>query len=134
MLLVEYLIPSMLHLFISFVVPLIVPKRDPSEFRLIHHLSYHQVSFHVCILTDCSPVHYVSHKDAISDINKTGAVCFMAKTDVKSAFRLRPIHPNDYSLLNMKRQNLFSFDRCLSLGISSSCAIVAVLIRSYKIY
>ena len=47
----------------------------------------------------------------------------MAKTDVTSAFRLGPIHPNDYSLLNMKWQSLFYCDRCLSLGCSSSCAI-----------
>ena len=47
----------------------------------------------------------------------------MAKTDVTLAFRLGPIHPNDYSLLNMKWQNLFYFDRCLSMGCCSSCAI-----------
>ena len=47
----------------------------------------------------------------------------MAKTDVKSAFRLGRIYPNDYSLLNMKWQNLFYFDRCLSMGCCSSCAI-----------
>ena len=47
----------------------------------------------------------------------------MAKTDVTSALRLGPIHPNDYSLLNMKWQNLFYFDHCLSMGCCSSCAI-----------
>ena len=47
----------------------------------------------------------------------------MAKTDVKSAFRIMPIHPNDYALLGMKWQNLYYFDRCLPMGCSSSCAI-----------
>ena len=47
----------------------------------------------------------------------------MAKTDVKSAFRIIPIHPNDYPLLGMKWENLYYFDRCLPMGCSSSCAI-----------
>ena len=88
------------------------------------YLSYSRGSSVIdCIPTDCSSVHYASINDAISVIKKTGADCFMAKTDVTSAFRLGPIHPNDYSLLNMKWQNFFYFDRCLSMGCCSSCAI-----------
>ena len=34
--------------------------------------------------------------DAISVIKQAGASCFMAKTDVKSAFRIIPIHPSDF--------------------------------------
>jgi len=47
----------------------------------------------------------------------------MAKTDVKSAFRIIPIHPADYSLLGLKWDNIYYFDRCLAMGLSSSCAI-----------
>ena len=47
----------------------------------------------------------------------------MAKTDVKSAFRIIPIHPDDFALLGMKWQNFYYFDRCLPMGCSSSCAI-----------
>ena len=47
----------------------------------------------------------------------------MAKTDVKSAFRIVPIHPADYSLLDMKWENLCYFDRTLPFGLSSSCSI-----------
>ena len=47
----------------------------------------------------------------------------MAKTDVKSAFRIVPIHPADYSLLGMKWENLYYFDRTLPMGLSSSCSI-----------
>ena len=47
----------------------------------------------------------------------------MAKTDVKSALRLIPIHISDYSMLDMKWQHLNLRDRCLPLGCSSSCAI-----------
>ena len=55
--------------------------------------------------------------------NGKGPGCFMAKTDVKSAFRIIPIHPNDFALLGMKWQNAYYFDRCLPMGCCSSCAI-----------
>ena len=47
----------------------------------------------------------------------------MAKTEVKSAFRIIPIHPADYTFLGLKWDNMYYFDRCLGMGLSSSCAI-----------
>ena len=47
----------------------------------------------------------------------------MTKTDVKSALRIIPIHPSDYSMLIMKWQNPILSDRCLPMSCSSSCAI-----------
>ena len=47
----------------------------------------------------------------------------MAKTDVKSAFRIIPIHAADYPLLGIRWDNLYYFDRTLAMGLSSSCAI-----------
>ena len=102
----------------------IVPKKDPSEFRLTHHLSYPPgSSVNDFIPEDCPSVHYASINDAISVVKRKGAGCFMAKTDVKSAFRIIPIHPDDFALLGMKWQNFYYFDRCLPMGCSSSCAI-----------
>jgi hypothetical protein len=34
--------------------------------------------------------------DAIAIIKKLGRGCFLAKTDIKSAFRIIPIRPADY--------------------------------------
>jgi len=47
----------------------------------------------------------------------------MAKTDIKSAFRIIPIHPADYSLLGMKWDHLYYFDRCLAMGLRCRCSI-----------
>ena len=47
----------------------------------------------------------------------------MAKTDIKSAFRIIPVHPKDHPLLGMKWNSQYFFDRTLSMGCSSSCAI-----------
>ena len=101
----------------------IVSKKNPSEFCLTHHLTYPPgSSVHDFIPEDCSSVHYVSINDAISVIKRMGAG-LMAKTDAKSAFRIIPIHPNDFALLGMKWQDSYYFDGCLPMGCSSSCAI-----------
>ena len=73
----------------------LVPKKDPSEFRLIHHLSYPQgTSVNDFIPDHCSTVKYASVGDATKSIQRLGRGCFMAKTDVKSAFRIIPIYPS----------------------------------------
>jgi len=102
----------------------LVPKKDPSEFRMIHHLSYPTgSSVNDFIPSNVSSVHYASISDAITYIKKLGRGSFMAKTDIKSAFRIIPVHPTDHPLLGMKWNNLYYFDRCLPMGCSSSCAI-----------
>ena len=86
----------------------IVPKKDPSEFRLSHHLSYPKGnSVNDAIPDQCSSVKYASVSDAITAIKATGEGCFLAKADIKLAFRIIPIHPADYSLLDMKFDNLY---------------------------
>ena len=52
-----------------------------------------------------------------------GPACFLAKTDIKSAFRIIPVHPHDYPSLEIKWADNYHFDRCLPMGCSSSCAI-----------
>ena len=101
----------------------IVPKKDYSEFPLIHDLSYSPgSSVNDFIPEDCSSLHYASINDAISVMKRKGAGCFMAKTDVKS-FRIIPIQPNDFALLGMRWQDSYYFDLCLPMGCSSSCAV-----------
>ena len=47
----------------------LVPKKDPSEFRLIHHLSYPQgTSVNDFIPDHCSTVKYASVEDATKSI------------------------------------------------------------------
>ena len=102
----------------------IVPKNVPSEFRLIQHLSYPcGSSVNDYIPERTSSIRYASFSHAITVIKKLGAGCFMAKTDIKSAFRIIPIHPSDFPLLGMKGDTQFYYDVCLPMGLSSSCAI-----------
>lgn len=43
--------------------------------------------------------------------------------DLKSAFRLLPIHPSDFCLLGIKFQDCYYFDKCLPFGCALSCAL-----------
>lgn len=47
----------------------------------------------------------------------------MTKTDIKSAFRIILVHPDDHPLQGMKWENRCYYDRYLPMGCSSSCAI-----------
>ena len=75
------------------------------------------------IPSEKSTVHYASISDAIAMIKSIGRGSYMSKIDINSAFRIIPIHPDDYHLLDMKWNNSYFFDRCLPMGCSSSCAI-----------
>ena len=78
----------------------IVPKKDLSEFRSIHHLTYPKgSSVNDYIPQEFSSVKYACINNAISVIKSLGAGCFMAKTDIKSAFRIIPVHRKDHPLL-----------------------------------
>ena len=101
----------------------LVPKKVPGEYRLIHHLSYPPGgSINDSIPKEFSSVSYASISDAISLLKQSGPGSFMAKTDIKSAFRIVPIHPDHYPLLGMKWQGLYYYDKCLAMGLSESCA------------
>lgn len=52
-----------------------------------------------------------------------GPNCKLAKTDIDSAYRNVPIHPNDHALLGISWAGQYSFDRCLPMGCASSYGI-----------
>ena len=100
----------------------VLPKKVPGAFRLIHHLSFPKGrSVNNGIAAEDTSVRYATVADAIRIIKLAGPGCFLAKTDIKSAFRIIPIHPNDYRLLGMKWRGRFYYDRSMPMGCSSSC-------------
>ena len=100
-------------------------KKAPGEYRVIHDLSfpYDGNSINDGIPRDQATVKYASVYDAIKAILKFGHNTFLAKTDIRSAFRIIPIAPSNYHLLGFKWRNKYYFDKCLPMGASSSCAI-----------
>ena len=100
----------------------VIPKKVQGEFRMIHHLSFpFGASVNDFIPTEFCSVQYASVDDAVRIIKHLGRSCTLAKTDVRSAFRIIPIHPVDYQLLGMHWQGNYYVDRCLPMGCASSC-------------
>ena len=46
-------------------------------------------------------------------LNQSGKDSLMAKTDIKDAFRIIPIHPEDYKLLSFSWEGAFYYDKCI---------------------
>ena len=100
------------------------PKKVEGQFRVIHHLSFPKgQSVNDGISFQDSTVQYASVTQAMKHIVHFGRGCFMAKTDIQSAFRIVPVNPTDYPLLGFKWKGSFYYDKCLPMGCASSCAI-----------
>ena len=100
----------------------VIPKKTPGEYRLIHHLSYPRgSSVNDFIPDEFSTVHYATISDAIRMIQAAGKGCYLAKTDIKNAFRIIPISPRDHNLLGIKWKGEYYYDKCMPMGCSSSC-------------
>ena len=98
----------------------VVPKKHSTDWRTIYHLSYppgDSINDH--IPKDPFSLSYVRVDDAIHILQSLGKGAFMAKTDLKSAFRLIPIHPNDWSLLGIYWQSQYYVDMYLPFGVRS---------------
>ena len=63
---------------------------------------------------------YVTIDDAINRILTLGPGSLLAKIDIKSAFRLIPVHPADRHLLAMRWDDWTFIDTCLPFGLRSA--------------
>ena len=104
------------------VLPLgVVPKKTPGEYRLIHHLTFPRGdSVNDGIAPEYASVQYAHVVDAVAIIKQLGSGCLLAKTDIKSAFRILPIKPSDYDLLGIFWQGPYYYDRAMPMGCASA--------------
>ncbi|CAJ0949278.1 unnamed protein product [Ranitomeya imitator] len=73
--------------------------KEPGKYRLIHHLSYPKGrSVNDGIPDDDTAVTYIPFDRAVEMGRKAGPGALMAKSDIESAFRLLPVHPDCYHL------------------------------------
>ncbi|KAM9324594.1 uncharacterized protein PAF06_000661 [Gastrophryne carolinensis] len=101
----------------------VVPKKEPGKFRLIHHLSFPRGgSVNDGIDKELSSVSYTSFDFALDMVREAGPAALLAKTDIESAFRLLPVHPDSLYLLGCFFEGGYYVDRCLPMGCSISCA------------
>ena len=93
------------------------------DFRLIHHLSYPTgKSVNDFIDPALCSVEYTNFDKAIEMVQELGEGALLFKIDIKSAFRLLPVHPTDFNLLGFQFDGKYYFDKCLPFGRSISCA------------
>lgn len=102
----------------------VVPKKVKGDFRIIQHLSYPRgSSINDGIQSEDTSVSYARVDHAVKLILSSGRGSYLAKTDIKSAFRNILINPCDYHLLGMFWRDCFYFDKCMPMGCASSCKI-----------
>ena len=70
---------------------------------------------------------YISVDDAIRQIITLGQGTLLTKIDIKSAYRLVPVHPADRHLLAMEWQGAIYIDTCLPFGLRSAPKLFNVL-------
>jgi hypothetical protein len=110
--------------FVKFrVSPLgVVPKKALGEYRLIRHLSLPSGdSVNDGIAPEHTLVSCARVDDAVTMIKRLGRGSFLAKTDIKCAFRITTIRPSDCDLLGTFWQRKYYYDRAIPMGCASSC-------------
>ena len=99
-----------------------IPKSHrPGKWRLIVDLSHPKgKSVNDGIPKSLCSMCYISTDNAISRILALGKGTLLAKIDIKSAFRLIPVHPSDRHLLAMEWRGNIYLDTCLPFGLRSA--------------
>lgn len=108
----------------------VIEKSTPGKYRLIHHLSSPRGrSVNDCIVDNMKTVQYCSLLDVARYIHDQGlgANIYMAKMDLKDAYRCVPIHKDNWHLLGMSYQDKYFVDTCLPMGLASSCLIFSII-------
>ena len=98
-----------------------IPKKHLSDWSTIYHLSYPQGnSINDHITKDPYSLSYIWVDDAIHILQSLGKGAFTANTDLKMAFRLIPIHPDNGNLLGILWQSQYLVDMYLPFGLRST--------------
>ena len=107
----------------------IIPKsHQKDKWRLIVDLSHPKShSVNDGIPKSLCGLSYITVDDAINKILELGPNTLMAKIDIKSAFRLLPVHPADRHLLAMEWRNKIFIDTCLPFGLQSAPKLFNIL-------
>ena len=99
----------------------VVPKKDSAKFRTITDLSSPRgTSVNDFIPDSESVVHFNHFDEAVKLAAKLGKGALLAKLDVKSAFRICPVRPEDWHLLGFMFEDMYFVDLCLPFGLRSS--------------
>lgn len=99
----------------------VIPKSKPGEWRLIIDLSSPEgFSVNDGIDKACCSLQYITLDMVVEKIRQYGPGALLGKLDIKSAYRIIPVHPSDRMLLGMKWKGQFFMDTVLPFGLRSA--------------
>lgn len=107
----------------------VIPKgHQTNKWRLIVDLSHPTgSSVNDGIHRQLATMEYITIDDAIQQVMALGPGTLLAKIDIKSAFRLIPVHPADRHLLAMEWKGYVYIDTCLPFGLRSAPKLFNIL-------
>ena len=107
----------------------VVPKGcSPGRWRLITDLSYPDGSnVSSGIRSDLCALRYISVELVARVAQSLGKGSLLAKLDIKSAYRLIPVHPQDRALLGIEWRGAHYVDGALPFGLRSAPKIFTAL-------
>lgn len=102
-----------------------VPKKHSTKLRTILHLSYPRDGSDSSINSqivdiDCMLMRF---NDAVKEITRKGKGCLLAKFDIKDAFRLIRVMPEQQVMLGMKFMEWYFVELTLPFGLKSAPAL-----------
>ena len=106
----------------------VIPKGNSGKWRLIVDLSFPEGA---CVNsgideTLCS-LAYVGVEEAAREVAAQGHNALMAKVDIKSAYQVVPVHPEDRWLLGMQWEGALFIDTALPFGLRSAPKIFTAI-------
>ena len=104
-----------------------IPKKSkPGNWRLIVDLSSpNGTSINNGIDTDRSSLSYASVDHLIALVISTGRGCFLVKADIKEAYRMVPVHPQDQHLLGVQWKS--ADKQSVAFGLRSALKIFSAV-------
>ena len=107
----------------------VIPKSGkPGKWRLIVDMSSPRgQSINNGISEELSSLSYISVDDVARVVALLGKNTLLAKVDIKSAYRMVLVHPQDRMLLGMEWQGSIYVDTCLPFGLRSAPRIFTAL-------
>ena len=106
----------------------VIPKSTPGKWRLIVDLSSPDgASVNDGIGEEACSLSYVTVDDAAREVLRQGVGSLLGKVDIKSAYRVVPVHPDDRWLLGMQWEGALYIDKTLPFGLRSAPKIFTAL-------
>ena len=106
----------------------VIPKKGQDSWRMIVDLSAPKGgSINDGIDESLASLSYIAVEMAADKVLQLGRHTLMAKTDVKSAFRIIPVHTDDWHLLGLEWKGSLYIDTVLPFGLRSAPKLFSVV-------